>query len=154
MLKKTSLIKPQMLLLQALILLTIGIMILVQPTMVNAMLSTLLAVALIANAVMSIVILFSDNAAKSYADAPFDNDEAMPLHLRIRRTWRIFMAFLRKQQRIPLMINAALSIILAVVVVGFNEIITDSFGIGFGLWALLTSIVQLAYVWQLRLTGT
>lgn len=154
MLKKTSLIKPQMLLLQALILLTIGIMILVQPTMVNAMLSMLLAVALIANAVMSIVILFSDNAAKSYADAPFDNDEAMPLHLRIRRTWRIFMAFLRKQQRIPLMINAALSIILAVVVVGFNEIITDSFGIGFGLWALLTSIVQLAYVWQLRLTGT
>ena len=42
--QKTSLIKPQMLLLQALILLTIGIMILVQPTMVNAMLSTLLAV--------------------------------------------------------------------------------------------------------------
>ena len=56
MLKKTSLIKPQMLLAQSLVLLTLGVMILLRPEMVNAMLSALLAVALIANAVVSLMI--------------------------------------------------------------------------------------------------
>lgn len=154
MLKKTSLIKPQMLLAQSLVLLTLGVMILVRPEMVNAMLSALLAVALIANAVVSLMILFGDRFGRFHSEAPFDHDEDMPLRMRIRRSWRIFLTFLRKQQRMPLIINAVLSIILAVLVMAFNEIITDSFGIGFGLWAFLTSVVQLAYVWQLRLTGS
>ena len=128
MLKKTSLIKPQMLLAQSLVLLTLGVMILMRPEMVNAMLSALLAVALIANAVVSLMILFGDRFGRFHSEVPFDHDEDMPLRMRIRRSWRIFLTFLRKQQRMPLIINAVLSIILAVLVMAFNEIITDSFG--------------------------
>ncbi len=74
MLKKTSLIKPQMLLAQSLVLLTLGVMILVRPEMVNAMLSALLAVALIANAVVSLMILFGDRFGRFHSEAPFDHD--------------------------------------------------------------------------------
>lgn len=142
-----------MLLVQSLVLLVIGVMILACPEMVNAMLSTLLAIALIANAVMSVIILLSDSKGKSYFEAPFDNDEDMTLAIRFRRSWRVFMEFLRKQQRMPLIINAVLSIILSVLVLIFNKLIIG-FGIGFGLWAFLTGVVQMAYVWQLHITGT
>ena len=55
----TSLIRPQMLLIQALGLLALGVLILVRPYDIEAVISRILAVALCLNAVLSIITLLS-----------------------------------------------------------------------------------------------
>ena len=59
--RQTSLIKPQMLLIQALGLLTLGIVILVKPEWAGAFVQTLLVAALLANAVLTTVTLVTDH---------------------------------------------------------------------------------------------
>lgn len=149
--RQTSIIKPQMLLIQAVGLLALGLAILIRPEWAGAFVQTLLVAALLINAVLTTVTLVTDHFAGA------DVDEAAAdatLVERLRRGCESFMAFMRKRQPRPRIINAALSVLLGVLIALFPQIIDGGFGIGFGLWALLTSVVQLAYAAQLRSTGT
>ena len=149
--RQTSLIKPQMLLIQALGLLTLGIVILVKPEWAGAFVQTLLVAALLANAVLTTVTLVTDHFDDNEVD---EADSDATLLERMRHGCATFMAFMRKRQPRPRIINAAMSVLLGVLIALFPQIIAGGFGIGFGLWALLTGGVQLAFATQLRSTGT
>ncbi len=149
--RQTSLIKPQMLLIQALGLLTLGIVILVKPEWAGAFVQTLLVAALLANAVLTTVTLVTDHFDDNEVD---EADPDATLLERMRHGCATFMAFMRKRQPRPRIINAAMSVLLGVLIALFPQIIAGGFGIGFGLWALLTGGVQLAFATQLRSTGT
>ena len=148
----TSLIRPQMLLIQALGLLALGVLILVRPYAIEAVISRILAVALGLNAVLSIITLLS--APDEPGAEPLEEEFRPGLAARIGRSGRAFMNFLRAQERRPLIINIVLSLVLSAMITLFPQLISGSFGVGFGLWALLTGVVQFAYARQLHYTGS
>ncbi len=149
--RQTSIIKPQMLLIQAVGLLALGLAILIRPEWAGAFVQTLLVAALLINAVLTTVTLVTDHFAGA------DVDEAAAdatLVERVRHGCASFMEFMRSRQPRPRIINAALSVLLGALIALFPQIIAGGFGIGFGLWALLTGGVQLAFATQLRSTGS
>lgn len=150
--RQASLIKPQMLLMQSLGLIVLGILVLARPELISAVISTLLSAALLINAVLSILTLFTERSP-AQGEA---RDEAEPQGLKQRACamGRELMGFLREQKRWPLILNASLSLVLGALIGFFPSIVAGGFGMGFGLWALLTGFVQASYVYQLRSTGS
>lgn len=148
----TSLIRPQVLLIQSLGLLILSVLTFARPYDIEAAVSRMLAAALCVNAVLSLITLVSDRGGEDVD--PLEEEPRPGLIARVSRGGRSFMGFLRAQERRPLIINIALSLVLSAVIVLFPQVIAGGFGVGFGLWALVTGVVQFTYARQLCFTGS
>lgn len=152
--RQTSLITPQMLLIQSLGLLLLGALILVKPEWVNAFLQTLLVTALFGNAALTLITLFTHAKNSAGMTDAARTGEGPSLPRRIRCLWDKVIAALKAKGPQLLIISAALSVILGIIVAACPKLIAGGFGLGFGLWALFNGVVQLLYALQLHSTGT